>query len=304
MASPQADGIKALMRAQREQNRENPPPPPTSIEDVRKFGDNLALLSTEPEGVTTEAVDAGGVPALWITPADAADGRAILYLHGGGYVIGSVETHRKMCGHYANATGLRILSVDYGLAPENPHPGPVTDAVVAYRWLLDQGYEPANVAISGDSAGGGLTVAALLKLRDDGLPLPAAGVPFSPWTDMTLSGGTYETNAEVDLMLGRDALAGMVAMFLGGADPKDPLASPVFADLAGLPPLYVQVGDEECLLDDSRMLAERAEAAGVEVRLDVFPEMQHVFQLCAGNAPEVDDAFARVRAWLRPRLGL
>jgi epsilon-lactone hydrolase len=304
MTSPQAEGIMALMRAQRDQNRQNPPPPPSSIEDVRKFGDNLALLSTEPEGVTVEPVDAGGVPGIWLTPGDAAEGRAILYLHGGGYVIGSSESHRKLCGHYALATGLRILSVDYALAPERPHPAAVSDAVTAYRWLLGQGYEPSRLAISGDSAGGGLTVATLVKLRDEGGPLPAAAVPLSPWVDMTQSGSSYEANAEADLMLGRDALAGMVAMFLAGADPKDPLASPVFADLAGLPPLFVQVGGAECLLDDSRMLAERAEAAGVEVRLDVFADLQHVFQLWAGNAPEVDDAFGRIRDWLRPRLGL
>ena len=209
-----------------------------------------------------------------------------------------------MTGHLANAIGCRVLNVDYGLAPENPHPGPVKDSVTAYRWLLDQGYRPEHLAIAGDSAGGGLTLATLLKLRADGLPQPAAAVPLSPWTDMEGLGESMETYADRDVLLQADRLKGMTDMFLAGGDPRDPFAAPVHGDYRGICPLYIQVGGDEILLDDARRVETRARADGVDVQLDEFPEMQHVFQLAAGNMPEADEAVARIGAYLRPRLGL
>ncbi len=301
MASPQAEALKDMLRELAESFSGDQE---ITVEDQREAAEGMAELTGEPDGVTATPADAGGVPALWIEPDGAASDRVILYVHGGGYVVGSVQSHRRLVGHLARAVGCRALSVDYRLAPEHPHPAAVEDSTAAYRWLLAQGVEPAHMAISGDSAGGGLTVSTLVALRDAGTPLPAAGVPLSPWVDMEGTGESMTTRADVDLIVQADGLKIMADHFLAGHDARDPLAAPLYADLSGLPPLYIQVGDEETLLDDSLRLARNAEAAGVEVRVDVFPEMQHVFQMAAGNMPEADDAVARVGDWLRPRLGL
>jgi acetyl esterase/lipase len=197
-----------------------------------------------------------------------------------------------------------VLNVDYRLAPEFPHPAPVEDSMTAYRWLLDQGFEPGHIAISGDSAGGGLTMATLLSIRDAGLPMPAAAMPLSPWVDMEGTGESMTSRQERDVIVNAEVIKGMADAFLQGQNARDPLAAPLHADLSGLCPLYIQVGDDETLLDDSVRLAERAKAAGVDVRLDVFPEMQHVFQMAAGTMPEADEAISRLADWVRPRLGL
>jgi epsilon-lactone hydrolase len=227
----------------------------------------------------------------------------VLYLHGGGYVILSMRSHTRLVAHIATAAGCRALNVDYRLAPEHPHPAAVDDALAAYRWLLDQGIEPRNVAISGDSAGGGLTLATLLAIKEAGLPQPAAAVPMSPWVDLEGIGESMDKMAEVDLMVQREGLKQMADMYLNGGDARHPTAAPLYGDLRGLAPLYIQVGGDETLLDDSTRLATRAAHAGVEVRLDVFPEMQHVFQVMAGQIPEADDAVARIGAFLRERFG-
>ena len=198
------------------------------------------------------------------------------------------RSHERLVGHIATATGCRALNLDYRLAPEHPHPAAVQDATAAYRWLLAQGYKPEHIAISGDSAGGGLTLATLLSIKENGMPQPAAGVPLSPWTDMEGLGESMTTNAPNDLLVQRDRLNGMAGSFLGEANPRDPLAAPLYGDYHGVAPLYIQVGGDETLLDDSTRVAERARAAGVDVTLDVFPEMQHVFQASAGNIPESD----------------
>ena len=300
MASPQAEAVKDALRQLAEQVDGGTP----TLEEQRAGGEQFAALTSEPDGVSYTPVDVGGIRGLWIDPDGAALDRAILYVHGGGYVICSVESHRKMIGHLAKAVGCRALAIDYRLAPEHPHPAPVQDTAAAYRWLLDQGFSPSHLAISGDSAGGGLTLATLLKLRDDGVPLPAAAVPLSPWVDLEATGQSMRTRADVDLMVAEAGLKAMADAFLQGGDPRDPLAAPLHGDLKGLPPLYIQVGDEETLLDDSIRLADKAHRKGVEVRLDVFPGMQHVFQISAGNVPEADEAIARIGLWLRPRLGL
>lgn len=301
MASPQAQKLKEAFRQFRDATIGKPDP---SLAEMRAAAVGFGQLTIEPEGVHSEAIDAGGVPAQWIVPDGAATDRVLLYVHGGGYVMMSAETHRKMVSHFAKATGCRALNVDYRLAPEHPHPAPVEDTVTAYRWLLEQGIAPAHIAISGDSAGGGLCLAAALRIRDAGLPLPAAVVPISPWTDMEGTGASMESRAGVDLIVTADGIRQLSRVFLGGADPRDPYASPLYADLAGLPPIYIQVGDEEVLLDDSVRFAEKARQAGVDVTIEVFPEMQHVFQIAAGGLPEADEAVRKYAAWLRPRLGL
>lgn len=303
MASPQAEAIKQQFRAMREAF--DPEGPPPTLEEMRASMDAFAEIATLPEGVTWEPVDAGGVPAIWAIPTDGAPDRVLLYVHGGGYVMGTAKLYERFTGHLANVVGCRVLNVDYRLAPEHPHPAAVDDAVAAYTWLLDQGIASEHVAVSGDSAGGGLAMATLIKIRDEGRPSPAAAVPISPWIDLEGTGASMTGNADRDLLVGLEGLTGMSAMFLGEhGDAKDPYAAPLYAELHDLPPLLIQVGEDETLLDDSIRLAERAEFAGVDVTLEVFPEMQHVFQVCCGTMPESTAAVAKIGDWLRPRLGL
>ena len=301
MASPEAAALIDILRDFREAVVGQGA---GSLEDIRAAMALMAGAATEPDGVTVSETYAGGVRAYWNDPPDGAMDACVLYLHGGGYVIGSPATHERFVGHMAKAVGCRYLSVDYRLAPEHPHPAAVEDSVAAYSWLLAQGYVPERIAISGDSAGGGLTLATLLALRERGLPQPAGAVPMSPWTDLEGTGESMSSRADRDMIVGFDGLKLMADHFLAGGDPRHPLASPLHADYTGIAPIYFQVGDDETLLDDSTRAAEKARAAGVDVTIDVFPEMQHVFQSNAGNVPEADDAVARIGAWLRPRLGL
>jgi epsilon-lactone hydrolase len=302
MASKQSEDLKVLFRRFTAAISENPQ---MSLEDMRLMLEHLADVAGEPGAVDYIEVDAGGIPAMWAIPKQAAQDRVLLCLHGGGYVAGSMYSHRKMYGHFAKAIGCRALILHYRRAPESIHPGPVNDAVAAYRWLLGQGIQPNHVAVTGDSAGGGLSVATVLHARNQGLPLPAAIMPLSPWVDMEGTGKTLETNRDKDLIVSRDMLGMMAQLFLGEAgDKQDPLANLLRADLHGLPPIYIQVGEDETLLDDSRRLAEAARGAGVGVQLEIFPEMQHVFHVLAGNAPEADDAIRKLAEWVRPKLGL
>ncbi len=298
MASQQAEALKDAMRQFGAQISEGRP----TLAQQREAGEQFGAVTSEPEGVTYTPVDVAGIPGRWIEPEGAAANQVLLFLHGGGYVLCSVDSHRKLVGHVARAVGCRALAIDYRLAPEHPHPAAVEDATTAYRWLLAKGFVPSRMALAGDSAGGGLVMATLIKLRDEDVALPAAAVTMSPWVDLEGAGETMTTRADVDLMVQQAGLKVMADVFLQGQDARDPLASPLHGDLAGLPPLYIQVGDEETLLDDARRLAVKARAAGVDVRLDVFPEMQHVFQIAAGAMPEADDAVARIGAWLAPRL--
>ena len=278
--------------------------PDMPLEKWRAMVEEWPLVTAEPGAVDYVEIEAGGVPAMWITPKGAVQDRVILALHGGGFVTGSIYTHRKLFGHIAKAVGVRALAVDYRRVPEHVHPAPVQDVVAAYRWLLDQGIDAQHVAFTGDSAGGGLVVTAMLLARDQGLPLPAAGMPLSPWFDYEATGASQDTNAKTDRLLNKEfgLLAGM---FLGeSGDPHDPYVNPLRGNLAGLPPMFLQVSDAETLLDDSRTFAERARDAGVEVRLDVFPGQQHTFQMAAGRSPIADDAIRRLADWVRPRLGL
>jgi monoterpene epsilon-lactone hydrolase len=299
MASTQAEALKTLYQSWVERMAANPE---MGLPEMRDMFEEWHLATAEPEDVSYAEVDAGGIPALWCTPAASAQDRVIVYTHGGGYVVGSMHTHRKLAGHLARAAGCRALVIDYRRAPEFPHPAPVEDAVTAYRWLLDQGIEPGHIATCGDSAGGGLCTSMVLKARDEGLPVPAGIMPLSPWYDMEGKGASLDGNAAVDVLVQREILMGMAATFLGDGSPSDPLANPLYAELAGLPPVLIQVGGDETLLDDSHRFADRARAAGVDVTVEVYPEMQHVFHFLAGRAPEADEAMAQLGAWARDRL--
>lgn len=246
-----------------------------------------------PADVKVERVSAPAAPAEWLRPPAATPGRVVLYLHGGGYVIGSPRSHRHLAAAIAGAAAANALLLDYRLAPEHPYPAAVEDATAAYRWLLAQGIAPGSVVIAGDSAGGGLTVATLLALREARVPLPAAGVCISPWVDLTCSGGSYVTKAAADPIVGRAGVEQMARAYLGSTAPREPLASPLFADLRGLPPLLIHVGSEEVLLDDSVQLAERARAAGVDTTLEVYERMIHVWHWFL---PMLDEAQTAVEA--------
>ena len=262
-------------------------------------------MTAEPRGVDYIETEAGGVPAMWLVPKGCAEDRVLLCMHGGGFVGGSIYSHRKLFGHLAKAAGVRALVFDYRLTPEHTHPAQVDDAIAAYRWLLEQGIDAGQIAFTGDSSGGGLAITTQLRARELGLPLPAAAMPFSPWFDMELTGASYESNRNKDAFFYKEVVQGLVDMFLGErGNTRDPLANPFYADLSGLSPMYIQVGGEETLLDDSRRFAELAGNAGVDARVEIFPEQQHTFQMAAGRAPEADDAIRKLAEWVRPRLGL
>jgi len=229
--------------------------------------------------VTIEPVTANGVPAEWTATPDAARDGAILYLHGGGYVIGSLVSHRHMVSEIGRAARTRTLALDYRLAPEHPFPAPVEDTLAGYRFLLAQGLAPDRIALAGDSAGGGLVVAALVTIRETGLPQPACGWCISPWVDMEAIGDSMVDKAATDPGVQKEPLLELAAAYLGGADPRSPLAAPIYADLTGIAPLLIQVGSMETLLDDAVRLARVAGAADVVVDLQIWPEMIHVWHM-------------------------
>jgi epsilon-lactone hydrolase len=269
--------------------------------DDESWGD----LTAEPRGVDYLETEAGGLPAMWAVPKRASTDRVLMCIHGGGFMGGSIYTHRKMFGHLAKAAGTRALLVSYRLLPEGVFPAPEDDVTSAYRWLLDQGISAGRVAFAGDSVGGWLAVTVQLRARELGLPLPAAALLMSPCVDLETTGKSYETNRDSDPFFKRDVVRGIIRGFLGeDTDARDPRANPLYADLTGLGPLYIQAGGDETLADDARLLYEHAVKAGVEARLDIVPGMLHTFQMAAGRAPEADDAIRELAGWVRPRLGL
>lgn len=264
--------------------------------------DTLADFFPVPEGAEIEPASIGGVKGEWARGRRARRDAALLYLHGGGYVIGSPKSHRHLTAALSEASGLSLFVPDYRLAPEHPFPAALEDAVAAYKGLLDSGLSPARLAIAGDSAGGGLTIATLVALRERKIPLPACAVGISPWTDLSQGGEAYRTRLKRDPMVTKDGLDAMAAAYLAGADPKTPLASPLFADLHGLPPLLLQVGTEEALYDDTVGLKSRAEAAGVEVSAESWGGMMHVWHIFHPILSEGRDAVARIGSYLKSRI--
>jgi len=244
--------------------------------------------------VTCEGLRIGDITAEWIVPPEAASDRVILYLHGGGYVMGSIATHRATVARIARAAKARALVIEYRLAPEHQFPAAVDDSLAAYKWLLAQGYQPGKIVIAGDSAGGGLTLSTLLAIREAKLPMAAAGVAISPWADLEGTGDSHKTRAERDPMVGSANLGPMAKHYIGERDPKHPLASPIHADYRGLPPLLIQVGDAETLLDDSNRVAARAKAHRVKVDLEVWDDMIHVWHAFAKILPEGQQAIDKI----------
>ena len=238
----------------------------------------------------------------WLTPTTADARRVVLYLHGGGYVSGSPATHRTVTARLAHAAGARLFALDYRLAPEHPFPAALEDAWAAYWWLItEQHVAPAQIVVAGDSAGGGLTLALLLALRDAGMPLPAGAVGLSPWLDLTLAGATLTANAPTDY-LNADVLRASAQMYSGAHDLREPLLSPLYAELAGLPPLLLQAGGAEMLLDDSRRFAARAQAAGVAVQLALYPHMVHVWHFTWRLEAQARQALAEIGEFVRERV--
>ena len=292
MASQELEAIIQEMRS-------GPKLADLSVEEQRSAMDAIAAQFPLAEDVKCETVDAGGVPAEWIAAPGVATDRVIYHLHGGGYVIGSVNSHRELISRLSRAAGARALAVDYRLAPEHPFPAAVEDSTAAYHWLLSSGVDPSRLVIAGDSAGGGLTVATLLALRDAGDPLPAAAVCLSPWVDLEGIGESMTKNADVDPLVERRGLLQMAQAYLDGADPRTPLAAPLYGDFTGLPPLLIQVGTAETLFDDATRLAERARSAGVDVTLEPWDDMIHVWQFFAATLPEGQQAIDRIGAFIR-----
>jgi monoterpene epsilon-lactone hydrolase len=275
----------------------------TTVPEMRESWNRLFTDVRDRAPAKRRVVSARGVPAEWLEAAGARTDRAILYLHGGGYVLGGVDSHRDMIARLSAATGARALGVDYRLAPEHPFPAAVEDAVSAYRFLLDEGVTPEHLAIAGDSAGGGLAAATLLAIRDRGIPLPAAAALLSPWVDLEGAGESMNGGVSDDPMVSKGLVELMAPAYLNGASARDPLASPLHANLRGLPPLLIQVGRRELLLDDSTRFALAAQRAGVRVTLEVWPGMIHVWQIFASELEEGREAIARIGEFLRERLG-
>ncbi|MGK2914134.1 MAG: alpha/beta hydrolase [Porticoccaceae bacterium] len=272
-----------------------------SLEQERANLDEGGARFKVPADVNLEPVSAGGVKAEYLTASNAATDRVVLYLHGGGYVIGSIKSHRYLMQNVSRAAGARTLGLDYRLAPEHPFPAAIEDATNAYQWLLTQGFAASKIAIAGDSAGGGLTLATLVNLRDKGIALPAAGVLISPWTDLTGTAESVTTRAAIDPMVKPDGLYGLAGRYLNGVDARNPLASPVFAEMKGLPPLLIHVGGREILYDDAITVAKRAKAAGVEVELVDEPELFHVWHAFAPMLEEAQQAVDQIGAWLKTK---
>jgi acetyl esterase/lipase len=277
--------------------------PDTSIEKLRADTDRVAAkLVRKIEGVTYTPTQYDGCYAEWVKAEGAPQDKAVLYFHGGGFVMGNARSHRNIVGNFVKRLGINALVFDYRLAPEHPAPAAVCDATAIYAWLLEQGYQPKNIAFAGDSAGGGIALATLIKCKDDGMPLPAVCAAFSPCTDATLSGKSHTTRVQADPCTPRGANETFLQYYTGNGDPRHPYTSPLFADLTGLPPLIIQVGNDETLRDDSTRFAVKAAQSGVEVKIKVWPGMFHCFPLLAPMFPEATRALTEVCDFLRGKL--
>ena len=258
-----------------------------TVAKIREGMDQLGKMGKLPKDVKCKPTIAGSVPAEWITTPNSESQKVVLYLHGGGYVAGSIASYRDLVARISRVSKARILILEYRLAPEFPFPNALEDSVAAYKWLVStENIDPNNIIIAGDSAGAGLALATVIKLRNEGFPLPIAIVCLSPWTDLAGNGESLKTNEEIDPFISLEMFEISARTYLGTTDPFNPLASPLYADLQGLPPLLIQVGTSEILLDDSIRFAERAKAAGVDVRLKIWKDMIHIFAIFAFFAPE------------------
>lgn len=288
MASEELMAVKEVMR-----NQEGVAAEGLSIQERRQGFETQQAAISMPDDIEMSAVDIDGIPGRWVVAPGARDDAFVVYFHGGGYIMGSLDSHQELMGRISRACQAKVLGVDYRMAPEHVYPAAVEDGVRSYEWLLEQGADPSRVMLAGDSAGGGLTMASLLSIRDKGGKLPIGAFMFSPWTDLTGSGESGTNRAEADPMITLPALLEIAEIYYAGSDPTDPLISPVFADLSGLPPLLIQVGDAEVLLDDASRLADNAKSAGVMALYQVWDEAFHVFQAIP-HLPEAADALQKV----------
>lgn len=290
MPSWQSYLIKPAVRLSRARHKHEEP----TFAEQRAADEAMSSHFKLPPDIVFEPHVVEGLPAAWVTQSPVSTEQVILYLHGGAYVLGSLTTYRPALVTYARAIMARLLTIEYRLAPEHPFPAAVDDARTAYHWLLAQGIRPEQIVVMGDSAGGGLAVALLLALRDEQTTLPAAAVCLSPWFDLACTGESMRTRARADVIHTQQVLKTAADAYLGTTDPRTPLASPIYADLHGLPPILLQVGTEDILLDDARRLALRAREAGVSVELEIWPNMIHVWQTFGRRLPEARQARAHI----------
>jgi monoterpene epsilon-lactone hydrolase len=296
MASAEYEAFRATMAAR-------PSPPPASLEEQRARIDAAMGALPLAAGVVATEFDADGVPLIECRPADLRAGSpTLVYLHGGGFRLASALAYRAYASHLAAALGARVVLVDYRLAPEHPYPAALDDALGAIGWLVAEGADPKRMVVAGDSAGGGL--AASVALRTIGHPhAPAAIVCCSPWVDLTVTAASYDTNAATDLLFPRASAEAAAPLYLAGHDPTDPMVSPVFGAWTGAPPMLIQVGDIESLLDDARALHSRASAAGANVTLRVYPEMPHIWQMSYPAFPEAIAAVEEIGVFVHDHTG-
>jgi epsilon-lactone hydrolase len=291
---PEVEALRIILAAR---------PRPPGLDDRRQRLDALgAHYPIDPE-IRLEPVEAKGLKGEWSTAPAADPSRAILFLHGGGYISGSIESHRPLATEIGRMARARTLALEYRRAPEHPFPAAVDDVVTAYRFLLAQDFAPSHIAIAGDSAGGGLTLALMIAAREQGLPQPSCGWCISPWVDLEGSGASVATKAALDPLIQKDYLVELAAAYLKGADARAPLASPLYADLRGLSPLLIQVGSAETLLDDAVRLAGAAGSADVSVRLEVWPDMIHAWPLFHHQIAAGRRAIGRAAAFIRENQG-
>ena len=272
------------------------------LPELREAFDGFVEFTPVDPDVNFEVVNANGVRCeIGLAPGSRTDA-TLLYLHGGGYVIGSFQSHRGLLARLGKATGVRTCAVDYRLAPENPYPAAVDDAVTAYQWLIDNGTPPERIFFAGDSAGGGLVMATMLRCKAQNIPLPRAAVLFSPFTDMATTGQSLVENRDKDIIVTEGMAPGMAEMYLAGAAPRSPEASPIYGDLAGFPPFLIQVSSHEALLDDSLRLLRAAIVKDVAVQLRVYQGLPHVWQLFTGLLDEGQAALEEAGAFLTHHL--
>lgn len=273
--------------------------PDRPIEIRRREWEAECRTQVLPRGARFRSQLAGDVACEWMEMPRVARDRTFLLLHGGGYNAGSPRTHRRLAANLARAAHMRVLTPDYRLAPEHPFPAGVKDALQVYRWLLGQGLGEDNIVIGGDSAGGGLALSMLLALRDAGARMPRAAILIAPWTDLTVSSPSYRSNRKFDPIINEDELREAGLWYAGDRDPADPMLSPMFADLRGLPPLLVHAASDETMVDDSRLFADRARAHGVDVTLRIYDGLWHVFHAAGTEIPESRQAIDEIGAYLR-----
>ena len=294
-------GMEFVIKTLRERNAQD------IKERVQKSRDgleDLAKLIKLPKDVKIQKVDIDGMPAEWISAPGTVEDKVILYLHGGGYISGSINSHRELVSRISRASKARVLIINYRLAPEHLFPAAVEDSTKAYKYLIEtQKINPINIIIAGDSAGGGLTLATLLNLRDKGMSLPVAAIGLSPWTDLGITGDTYKTKIKEDPMVSLDGIIFDAGLYLGDTEYKNPLASPLYGNHKGLPPILIIVGTAELLLDDSKRFAERAKKAGVDITIDIWEDMPHVFPAFAAFAPEGQKGIEKIGEFIKKFFG-